>query len=288
MASSLFVSSACAALLLLTVVHVHGASAPLTMLTDPQARCMDGSLSGYYLQPATNASNVHKYLIHIEGGGECTTEAKCKANLNSALGSSKYFGATHTFNAGSFLLNDNAAQNPQLSSWAHVEVPYCSQDLHSGTRNTTSADTWGLYFSGHLVFAAVLDALAVQLSSATDIILVGDSAGGLGAWMNVDYLAVRFPQARTTVATIAGFYYYAYPYVGVNHTSSDLADFTPGAFPKTYALWQSFVDEGCAAALASTPWACMLSNYSFPYITSESYAIEAQSDQGEGPGAAAG
>ncbi len=54
-----------------------------------------------------------------------------------------------------------------------------SQDLWSGTVTTPSADTWGVYFSGHLIVEAVVDALTQSygLDVATDVILEGDSAG---------------------------------------------------------------------------------------------------------------
>jgi hypothetical protein len=162
-----------------------------------------------------------------------------------------------------------------------VNVPYCSQDLHSGMVTSPSPATYGLYFSGHLVFVAVIDALVktTNISAATDIVLTGASAGGIGVWINVDYLKSRFPAARVTAAPIAGFYFDAFPYQGINHTSSDLADFRPAAWPVTYALWNAFADESCVAAMASTPWVCMLSNYSYPYIESEAFVVEAQTDQ---------
>lgn len=100
-----------------------------------------------------------------------------------------------------------------------------------------SNETWGFYFSGHLVLEAVLDALDAQgLTAATEIMLTGDSAGGIGVWPNLDYLAQRYPHARVVGAPVAGFYFYAYPYTGVNHTSSDLADFRPEAWPQYVLL----------------------------------------------------
>ena len=323
-------------------------TAPLTLLSDPAARCMDGSLGGFYHQPATGADGT-KWVFRLEGGGECTTKNACYAQLNTSLGSSKYFPKSHSFDAGSFFLDDNVAQNPLLHSWNHVDVGYCSQDLFSGTRTSPSAETWGIYFSGHLIFSAVLDALDAQLQTATDIVITGDSAGGIGAWMNgawetpraaaalrcavlccaslTDGDALRSP-ARTPCSRFRGGPVQECPrhgrhrgrllllrlsvHIHQSHVERvraawllqrlrtplppggapptpptpltrrrpcRLADFRPEAWPKTYALWQAFVDESCAAAMPSTPWACMLSNYSYPYVASESFAAEAQSDQ---------
>lgn len=39
------------------------------------------------------------------------------------------------------------------------------------------------------------------------------------------------------------------------------------------------MDDSCAKALGSSAWQCMLANASFPYITSEAFIAEAQTDQ---------
>ena len=98
-------------------------------------------------------------------------------------------------------------------------------------------------------------------------------------WPNLDWLAERYPSARVVGAPIAGFYFYATFYTGPNATSGGLADFRAAAWPQHYALWSSFVDESCKAAHAANPSFCILSNNSFPYVLSESFAIEAQTDQ---------
>jgi hypothetical protein len=52
------------------------------------------------------------------------------------------------------------------------------------------------------------------------------SSGGIGVWMNVDYVQKRYPEARVTAATIAGHYFFATYYDGENHTApSSMGDF---------------------------------------------------------------
>ncbi len=242
---------------------------------------MDGTLSGYYHQPSSSSRGVKRWVFYFEGGGECTTQEGCFGVLNSTLGSSIYFSPTLPYLA--FYMNDIQSQNPDFFDWNHVHVPYCSQDLFSGQVTKPSNNTFGLYFAGHNIFAAIVRQLmsipSDPLSNAQEILLSGGSAGGIGVWMNVGFLADLVPSARVVAAPVAGFYFYAYPYTGVNHTSSSLADFRPEAWPTTYALWQSFVDRNCLRALADTPWACLLANYSFPYIQQESYVVEAQTDE---------
>jgi hypothetical protein len=63
------------------------ASVPLTLLKNPQARCLDGTLSGYYHQAASASSSSTKFVLFLEGGGECATQPVRVSQLNTAHGS---------------------------------------------------------------------------------------------------------------------------------------------------------------------------------------------------------
>lgn len=258
------------------------------MLSDPKAKCMDGTQAGYYSQFASDTADSNKWVIYLNGGGECDSKDACVSQTSNSMGSSKYFYPTSDA-AYWFVGSDSCSANPEFCGWNHVFDPYCSQDLHSGQRTEVSDDTWGLYFSGHHILTATLDDLdkatngGNSLKDATDIILQGVSAGGIGVWMNLDYLAHRYPKARVTGLTIAGHYFYATYYNGTDHTDpGGMADFRESAFPSTYALYDAFVDVSCKKAherQGLSPSACMLSNNSFPYIESESFVVQAQTDQ---------
>lgn len=275
---------ACSLVAVLLPFQVSSSAAPLVMLTDPTAKCLDGTQAGYYVQQAKNLSNVNQWVLYLEGGGECDTESACQAQTYSSLGSSKYFAPTSDSSSW-YLASDYCPYNPDLCGWNHARDPYCTQDLHAGQIENPDDSTWGLYFSGHLVFKAMLDALdqpPYNLADATDIILSGTSAGGIGVWMNLDYLAERYPQARVTGATIAGHYFYATYYDGVNHTQpGTMGDFREPAMSSTYTLYNAFVDETCKEAYESrglSAGACLLSNNSLPYIKSDAYVVQSQTD----------
>jgi hypothetical protein len=254
-------------------------SAPLTLLpANTLGRCLDGTASGFYFLPASSPASHSKWTITLYGGGECNSDASCSAHLHDSLGSSKYFASSASFT--DHYADASTASNPGFGDWNHVQVPYCSQDLHTGTRTNASAETFGLFFSGRLVYEAVLTELdALGLASATDILLTGDSAGGIGVWPNLDSTAQRYPSARVVGAPVAGFYFYAFPYTGPNHTHSILSDFSPAGWRALHALYASYVDEDCGAAHASDPSFCMLANNSLPFISSSVFVTEAQTDQ---------
>lgn len=257
------------------------ATAPLTLLpANTLGRCLDGTRSGFYYLPGAES---RKWTLTLFGGGECNDAPSCTSRLTSNLGSSKYFSPTMGFDSGSHFANPDASENPGFAAWNHVQLPYCSQDLHMGTRSSATADTFGLFFSGHLVLNATLSALdGLGLAAATDILLTGDSAGGIGVWPNLDWLAARYPSARVAGAPLAGMYFFAYPYAGPNHTESILASFSPQGVEVLHELYQPFLDADCVAAYTSagaSPSPCMLGNYSRPYVRSPVFVTEAQTDQ---------
>ena len=69
----------------------------------------------------------------------------------------RYFSPYQDSSNGGFITSDDP-DNP-LKHANRVFIPYCSQDLWTGQRTSPSSDTWGYYFSGHLVIDAVLSEL---------------------------------------------------------------------------------------------------------------------------------
>jgi len=258
---------------------VWSKNAPLTLLNDPLARCMDGSLGGYYYQAATDQSKILGWILDMEGGGECVTSKRCVPISKTSLGSSKHFSASFSF-TNHALLDDNHKTNPDFYDWNHVYLPYCSQDLWNGQRVSRDTETFNLYFSGHKIFKAILDDLDKRyaLDQATTIILTGESAGGFGVYSNLDWLQQRYNHAKVVGAPIAGYEFYAYPYMGPGHTGSTLADFRPEAWPQHINLWNSSLNTGCLSAHKLDPWACELPAYSYEYVQTPLFIIEAQSD----------
>eukprot|EP00035_Acanthoeca_spectabilis_P039984 m.66418 g.66418 ORF g.66418 m.66418 type:complete len:450 (-) comp9817_c0_seq1:67-1416(-) len=252
----------------------HSDGVNLTLLPDSTpGKCMDGSPGGYYLAPNSSSST---WVINLEGGGECASEILCNTRRGSALFSSKYFKPQEDASNGGYL-TAGVRENP-LADANRVFIPYCSQDLWTGQRTSATKDTWGFYFSGHLVLEAVLDELDQRgLKDATQIILSGESAGGIGVWPNLDWLADRYSNAKVIGVPIAGFYFWAYPYEGPGHTASGLADFREAAWPSHVQLWDSFVDSDCANALGA--WQCVLANSTLPYITTQAFIVESNVDK---------
>lgn len=113
-------------------------------------------------------------------------------------------------------------------------------------------------------------------------IFTGASAGGLGGFLHFDYIRDRYPNARVTGVTIAGFYFYASYYDGPNATTAELADFTESGIAYSYKLYDSFVDNTCKEAMLASgksPSGCMIANISIDYVETDIFAIQSQSDK---------
>jgi len=166
----------------------------------------------------------------------------------------------------------SSEQNPDFYNWNKVILPYCSGDLHAGTRN--ESDSSGYYFSGHLNFRALVSKLEAEgvFSIIDSIILTGTSAGGVGTTINIDYLARTVPSSIDVVAfPQAGWFVTLQPFPGSNvtymhNTSLLIADAT-----------DCYVNQACFEALggaSDSGWDCLAANISFSFWGVRSFIAE--------------
>lgn len=135
-------------------------------------RCSDGTPYHYWVRPG----DPEKVLFFLAGGGACFSAATCSAD-----------GATYTINLegddgpgdeGIFDL-DNAA-NP-LADHSMVVAPYCTGDLHLGTRLNDYGDGVEVHHNGFVNASSALAASAALFPNATEVVVAGSSAGSAGA-----------------------------------------------------------------------------------------------------------
>jgi hypothetical protein len=199
-------------------------------------------------------AGASKWVISIQGGGWCATESQCRYRSGGDLGSSNgYPASVASFPA---TLSSDSVANPDFYNWNHVYIPYCSGDLHSGTRMTNSSETWGLHFSGHNNFLAIIEYLEsyFRLGAATDIVVTGESAGAVGSWIHAEGVASRFPSARVVNIPNAGYFT-----AEILYPAGDLIS-RVDLLRNQSAVWQSFVPASCGdSKAAENKWTCLLS-----------------------------
>jgi hypothetical protein len=152
----------------------------------------------------------------------------------------------------------------------------------------------------------VIDDLKAKhdMANATDVMLAGDSAGGMGVWLNLRFVKQQFSASTTVVgAPIAvsaatsfctgqvaatyfethlvpqGFYFFVDPYRGPGATKSFLADFSKEAWPAHIELWGSEMDAACREANQNDLAVCMVANTSHPYMPAPVFITESLTDK---------
>ena len=127
---------------------------------------------------------------------------------------------------GRDVLSRDCRENPTFCKHGHVLVPYCSSDLWLGSENATSRQYSSLMkeepcdcfdqdcfrydptsadlqftFRGQTIFRSVLETLdsMYDLQRASEIVLVGSSAGGVGVLNSAKWVRERFPNVSLKV-----------------------------------------------------------------------------------------
>ena len=251
----------------------------------PYAKCLDGSPSGYYFREASSDRARRKWLVVLEGGGICTGQADCTARAETDLGSSKNWDATFDWNSTSLTTTDT--RNP-FSEWNVAWVKYCDGSMFTGSRKNTSADTFFLWFSGHNTIAAVVDSLVSKSGSnglnstaggPSFFALSGGSAGALGAFANVDFVASRLTSNVSVVGIPVGGYVPNIRWFQGHVHNTPSEDVRDDAFAHHTKLFQSYLPQACVEKLGpSQSYKCIVPRLTYPFYTRPLFIIEALTD----------
>eukprot|EP00753_Platysulcus_tardus_P000836 PLAT10740.1.p1 GENE.PLAT10740.1~~PLAT10740.1.p1 ORF type:complete len:394 (+),score=163.45 PLAT10740.1:34-1215(+) len=232
-----------------------------------QARCLDGSPRGYYTRLVPGET---RWMIYLQGGGACSHQSTCQARSKTALGSSKYWNSTMTMIR---MQNGSTTANPKFARWNQVFIPYCTGDVHGG-RVAASSATWNFFFEGHTGLVTLLQHMedTLGLAHVSELVVTGGSAGGWGTFLNIDYIASRYPHARVTGVPVAGWFLDAHPY------SNKTTPFSTGV-QAIVQLYDLFLNPSCVAAhRPSLAFRCAIAQYAYPYIRTPLFIVESQYD----------
>jgi Pectinacetylesterase len=163
--------------------------------------CRDGSPTGI----GYRVGNPKKLAIYINGGGACFNAETCGPNpkkfdegdWNDLLAS----------NGSSGIFDVNNPKNP-LKDFSFVFVPYCTGDVHSGTKKVGFAlglaDTQR--YVGAFNFIKTMNFIYPYFADreVEEVVLFGLSAGGYGVYVNFLEVTKRFPNAKITVINDSG------------------------------------------------------------------------------------
>lgn len=198
---ALTLSLICTSCLLL----VSGYDVPMTLLesaVDQGAVCLDGSPPAYHFSPGFD-SGANNWLVHMEGGGWCTSIQDCLARRDTFRGSSKYMKPL----SFSGILGNKQKSNPDFYNWNKVKIRYCDGSSFTGDVDEVDPET-NLYFRGAKVWLAVIEELLEKgMNKAEKALLSGCSAGGLASILHCDRFHDLLPENATVKClSDAGFF----------------------------------------------------------------------------------
>lgn len=226
----------------------------------PKALCNDGT-PGVYIIRRNEAST--KWLIHLQGGGNCYDSDTCSDRwdsdgaelMSSTQETQDAANGVYKFPNKGIFSNVQTA-NPTFHDANIVRISYCSSDLWSGDHEGNSAlpttDVGRWHFRGREIITAVVRDLIQRkgLSTATDIVYSGGSAGGGGVYNTMDDFAQQIPfSARIIGMPDAAFRFNHPSYDPVTQEESTAVPTDQRVFIEIAAAnWGGRGDASCEAA----------------------------------------
>ncbi|CAJ1439026.1 unnamed protein product [Effrenium voratum] len=218
-------------------------------------RCNDGSLPGFYIREGSDV-----FLVWLEGGGHCGTKEECDQRFaeDYRMSSSKLEAVREL--DGIF---SDSKLNPAFAHSTRVFIPYCSSDSWLGDRDEP---VFGYYFQGRRIISAVMRQLAETfgLNSARLLVFGGCSAGGRGAFYNLDSVCSSLPNASTVCRGLLDAAWWV-PDGGVLDASAKNG-------------WQLWGEENPCTATAPDPWRCLYGPTWAPHVRTPFLVHEEQFD----------
>jgi hypothetical protein len=262
-------------------------SLPAASVAQFNARCLDGSAPGYYIR--RNASDS-RWKFHIQGGGWCLSPSDCLSRSQSLLGSSKSLPTSlaafwQPEGAGFYgLMAPNNATNDYnpFGAYNFVWLTYCDGSSFTSNRDApVVVNGTSLYMRGRAILdahLAELEATAGFLSTATEVIVSGTSAGGLATYLHASYVASRLAKGSAVAVPDAGYFFdhETYNKPGVHEW---LDSITAAIAPE---LWNATLLGPLAGCLAAPPGGlrarCFLPEGSFPWQTTPFFIVNSLYD----------
>lgn len=103
-----------------------------------------------------------------------------------------------------YFLSADPTQNPAMYNYSLVYVHYCDGASYTGDRDdTVTVRNRSIYYRGRRIRDAVTRYLLTAAQGATDIVVSGTSAGGLGVYLNLDAMAAPFAQRHVRIRGLA-------------------------------------------------------------------------------------
>ena len=265
----------------------HAASYQLVRMTDKGldgmgAVCLDGSDATFWFQPASASEANASWQIYFAGGGWCVSEGDCRRRSSTWQGSS--INASEPLkNAPGGMMSGSCEDNPTFCHFNRVFVSYCDGASYAGdveeprTANGTASP---VYYRGKRIVDAVIQTLVADfgLGSATEVLLTGDSAGGMAVYLMADRVHAQLESAaprlrKYRVAPMSGMF--------LKHSNFDGDPVFPDSMKSIFEFTnaRSSVSSDCVASRpAESQWECFLPQVAYAHMTSRIFVLNSAFD----------
>jgi hypothetical protein len=185
----------------------------------PGARCRDGSEAGLFIR----FTQSKRLLIYFEGGGACTTAGFCNFNprsvnhvlsgtgetvLGSILGAVPGRQQPGVYQNGEVtgIFATDRSENP-FRDWNAVYIPYCTGDVHFGTREDAAVPgvAQPQQFVGYFNTQTFVGRLVPTFETGLErVVVTGSSAGSFGAALHFSMISDAFAGVQTDAILDSG------------------------------------------------------------------------------------
>jgi len=176
----------------------------ITLPASSGASCGNGTPYRFFLNRALFTRDT---VVVYEGGGACWDQASCEGRGKLAASNpdgvpSDYLTRLDTTAAGGLVTPFSARLDPfqsvRTQSWTMVYLPYCTGDVHTGSKVRVYDDADPAvprvqYHRGQANVRAAMQWMRSQLGRPDKLVITGFSAGGVGS-------TATYPIARDTLA----------------------------------------------------------------------------------------
>jgi len=199
-------------------------------------------------------------------------ETECYVRSKSFLGSINFWPSKMTWGGP---ISDDPVYNPDFSNWTHLFFPYCDGACFSGNKeDPLVVNNTNVYFRGHRILeAAFKDILETKgFDQATEVLLVGDSAGGMATYYQADWIKQFMPPSVKKFKAV--------PFSGIfldRPNAEGTFVFGP-MLEYAYRLQESVGNQKCAEANPDDKYKCFLPQYVMEYIETPLFVMNSAYD----------
>ncbi|MFI6942024.1 pectin acetylesterase-family hydrolase [Streptomyces sp. NPDC050418] len=159
-------------------------------------QCADGSEFAFWDRRA----DAKKVMLFLNGGGVCWSAETCAFRDDKE--DEEYDRNLRDEGPGNFTMEGifdfSAARNP-FTGYSYMFVTSCTGDAHLGNAAHEYGPGLTVQHRGYVNGTAALDHLAKQYPDATEVVIVGKTAGSAAAPLYGGLVSDRLPDAKVTV-----------------------------------------------------------------------------------------